>query len=65
MGMGSGPPLGKSQVIWVSIGNKQLDPHWKKLDTPSPPLENAGPPLEPCKMIVFFEFCKKKVEDLR
>ena len=23
--MGSGPP-GKSQVIWVSIGNKQLDP---------------------------------------
>ena len=32
---GSGPP-GKSQVIWVSIGNKQLDPHphWKKLDPP-------------------------------
>ena len=27
---GSGPPPpGKSQVIWVSIGNKQLDPHWK------------------------------------
>ena len=23
---GSGPPPGKSQVIWVSIGNKQLDP---------------------------------------
>ena len=38
------PPPGKSQVIWVSIGNKQLDPPWKKLD---PPLENIGPPLEP------------------
>ena len=38
---------GKSQVIWVSIGNKQLDTTpllWKKLDTPS---ENVGPPLEP------------------
>ena len=34
---GSGPPPGKSQVIWVSIGNKQLDPPplpWKKLDPP-------------------------------
>ena len=31
---------GKSQVIWVSIGNKQLDtttPLWKKLDPPPPP----------------------------
>ena len=30
-GRGSGPPSpGKSQVIWVSIGNKQLvPPHWK------------------------------------
>ena len=31
------PPPGKSQVIWVSIGNKQLDlppPPWKKLDPP-------------------------------
>ena len=28
---------GKSQVIWVSIGNKQLDPF----------LEKVGPPLEP------------------
>ena len=25
---------GKSQVICVSIGNKQLDPPWKKLDPP-------------------------------
>ena len=32
-------PPGKSQVIWVSIGNKQLDP------TP-PPLEKVGPPPE-------------------
>ena len=38
-------PPGKSQVIWVSIGNKQLDPPpWKKFD---PPLENDGPSLEP------------------
>ena len=31
---GPDPPPGKSQVIWVSIGNKQLDPPWKKLDPP-------------------------------
>ena len=51
---GSGPLPGKSQVIWVSIGNKLLDPPpppWKKLD----PLENVGPPLEALKMIDFFE----------
>ena len=42
--MGSGPPPGKSQVIWVPIGNKQLDPPWKSW---TPPLENVGPPLEP------------------
>ena len=36
---------GKSQVIWVSIGNKQLDPF----------LEKVGPPLEPWKIIDFFE----------
>ena len=29
------PPPGKSQVIWISIGNKLLDP---------PPLEKVGPP---------------------
>ena len=44
-------PPGKSQVIWVSIGNKQLDPPWKELDPPG----NVGSPPEPCKMIVFFE----------
>ena len=42
-GQGIWTPHGKSQVIWVSIGNKQLDPPWKKLD----PLENVGPPPEP------------------
>ena len=38
-GTGGPNPRGKSQVIWVSIGNKQLDtplekvgPHWKMLD---------------------------------
>ena len=30
-GTGGPDPPGKSQVIWVSIGNKQLDPPpWKK-----------------------------------
>ena len=39
-------PPGKSQVIWVSIGNKQLDRLWKKM-TPPPPPENDEPPSEP------------------
>ena len=47
------PPPVKSQVIWVSIRNRQLDPHppppWKKLD------EKFGPPPEPWKMIFFFK----------
>ena len=43
---GSGPPLGKSQVIWVSIRNKLLDPPPLEKVGP-PPLENVGPPLEP------------------
>ena len=51
-GAGGLDPPEKSQVIWVSMGNKQLDPSWKKLDPT--PLENVGPPLEPCKMIDFF-----------
>ena len=34
-GAGGPDPPGKSQVVWVSIGNKQLDPSpWKKLDLP-------------------------------
>ena len=44
-GAGVPDPLpGKTQVIWVSIGNKQLDPPLEKF---GPPLENVGPPLEP------------------
>ena len=46
-GRGSGPPPGKSQVIWISLEiniRKKLNPL---------PLENAGPPLEPLKSIVF------------
>ena len=40
-GSGPPPPPGKSQVIWVFIGNKQLDPPppWKMLD-PSGTLKN-------------------------
>ena len=33
-GLGVRTPPGKSQVIWVSIGNKELEP----------PLEKVGPP---------------------
>ena len=54
VGEAGGPDPGKSQVIWVSIGNKQLDPpppHPEKVG----PQENGPPPLEPWKMIVFFE----------
>ena len=43
-GQGVQTPPGKSQVIWVSIGNKQFDPPGKSW---IPPLENVGPPLEP------------------
>ena len=47
-GQGGPDPPGKSHVIWVSIGNKQLDPlpPWKKWDptgkcwTPSGTLKN-------------------------
>ena len=42
-GTGGPDPPGKSQVIWVSVGNKQLDPPGKS----GPPLENVGPALEP------------------
>ena len=45
-GAGGLDPPGKSQVIWVSIGNKQSGPS---------PLENVGPALEPWKMIDFFK----------
>ena len=42
-GAGGLDPSGKSQIKWVSIGNKQLDTPWKKLD----PMEKIGPHLEP------------------
>ena len=46
-GQGVRTPHGKSQVIWVTIGNKQLDPP-PPLEIVGPPLsENVGPPLEP------------------
>ena len=47
---GSGPPE-KSQVIWVSIGYKQLPP--PPLEKVGPPLDNVGPPLEPLKNDTF------------
>ena len=40
-GSGGPDPPGKSQVIWVSIGNKQLE---KVGPPPPPPPENVGPP---------------------
>ena len=45
-GAGVRTPSVKSQIKWVSIGNKQLDTPWKKLDpleknwTPSGALKN-------------------------
>ena len=50
-GAGVRTPSGKSQIKWVSIGNKQLDTPWKKLD----PLEKNWPHLEPWKTIDFFQ----------
>ena len=46
-GQGARTPPGKTQVIWASIGNKQLDP--------PPPGKNVGAPLEPRKIIIFVE----------
>ena len=42
-GQGVRTPSGKSQIKMVSIGNKQSDTPWKKLD----PLEIIGPHMEP------------------
>ena len=44
IGVQTPPPPGKSQVIWVSIEISIWTP---------PPLENAGPPLDPWNGIVF------------
>ena len=70
-GRGSGPPSGKSQLIWVSIGNRQLDPPpWKKLDppgkcwTPSGTLKNDrflwNWPFDFCKLSWGLKKKKKK-----
>ena len=50
-GKGVRTPPGKSQVIWVSIGNKQSDP---------PPLENVGPPFPKSAHMFWLRFKKKK-----
>ena len=50
-GQGAGPP-GKSQVIWISIGNKQLRPP-TPMEKVGPPLKNVGHPLEPLEMSIF------------
>ena len=50
---GSGPPPGKSQVIWVSIGDKQFDPLGKSW-TPPPP-GKCWTPSGTLKMIDFYE----------
>ena len=42
-GSGPPPPPGKSQVIWVSIGNKQLDPPPGKVGPPPPPWKMLDP----------------------
>ena len=44
-GAGVRTSSGKSQIKWVSIGNKQLDNPWKKLD----PLEKNWTPSEALK----------------
>ena len=46
-GAGGQDHPGKSQVVWVSTGNKQLDPLPPLEKVGPPPLENVGPPLEP------------------
>ena len=48
-GAGGPDPRGKSQVIWVSIGKKQLDPPVKSWTLS---LENVPTPLEPWQIIV-------------
>ena len=49
-------PPGKTQVIWGYIGNKQLDPPRKSWIVPLPPPgKNVEAPLEPWKIIIFFE----------
>ena len=46
VGQGFPDPPGKSQVIWGSMGNKQLDTSLENV-APPPHLEKVGPPPEP------------------
>ena len=50
-GQGVQTPSGKSQIKWVSIGNKQLDTPWNKLDPPGKNWTPSGA----LKTIDFFE----------
>ena len=65
-GQGVRTPPGKSQVIWVSIGNKQLDPPGKWW-TPSGTLKNDGFlwnwPFDFCKISWGLKKKKKKKKD--
>ena len=56
------PPWKNTSYIWDSIGNKQLDPTPPPPPPPPPekvgpppPGKNVGAPLEPRKIIIFFE----------
>ena len=49
------PPPGKSQVILVSIGDKQLDPPAGNSWIPPPPPEKCWIPSGTSEMIVFYE----------
>ena len=48
-------PLKKTSYIRDSIGNKQLDPPPPRKSWTPPPGKNVGAPLEPRKIIIFFE----------
>ena len=52
-GQGVRTPPGKSQVIWVSMGNKQLDPPGKSWTPPPPPWKMLDPQKSK-------QFCKYK-----
>ena len=60
-GTGGPDPHGKSQVIWLSIGNQHLYPPSPPPPPPPPgkswtsPLGKCWIPMEPWKTIVFFE----------
>ena len=62
-GQGVRTPPGKSQVIWVSIGNQQLDPPGKSWAPPPPPPGKCWTPSGTLKNDRFlwnwpFDFCK-------